>query len=142
MSFLQEELTVETIDEQIDKIRFSELNTIPETDKIPEIKRPEIKIEDFIAYIPQIDTAKRWLRTALAISGFSTIGAFFSGLPTWLVIALLVLLAIVFISAIVLFIKYYNSVFDYVKTLNALKADPAKNNPIISGHPPASQKFK
>lgn len=145
-AFLQEELTAETIDAQIDKIRLPIPEVkIPEARlsevKIPEVKAsearlPEVKIEDFIAYIPQIDTAKRWLRTALAISGFSTIGAFFSGLPTWLVIALLVLLAIVFISAIVLFVKYYNSVFDYVKTLNALKADPAKNNPVIQGRPP------
>ena len=48
------------------------------------------------------------------------------------IVGLGVLFALVVIGGIVIFVKYHDKVFDYVKTMNTLRATQGVNNPIVS----------
>lgn len=77
-------------------------------------------------YIPSVKTGVRWLGT-LSIGGIaSTTYAAFKELPPWQVFALGVLTATVIIGLTVLFIRYKTSVFELVKTVARINADPTQ----------------
>lgn len=90
----------------------------------------------FAAYVPQIDTAKRWLKSLFA---GTSVGAAFStvvGLPEWMQIVLFSLIGVVIVGTIVVFVLYYKQVFHYVTAMNTLKADPRMLSPDIKGKVP------
>ncbi len=90
----------------------------------------------FAAYVPQIDTAKRWLKSLFA---GTSVGAAFStvvGLPEWMQIVLFSLVGVVIVGTIVVFALYYKQVFHYVTAMNTLKADPRMLSPDIKGKVP------
>lgn len=94
--------------------------------------------EQFQAYIPQIDTAKNYLKTLSGLTGISAIVAFFTGLPNWVIVGLVVLLAIVVIGGIVMLVKYHAQIFAYVTAMNTLRATATVHNPVVSGDTPKS----
>ena len=87
----------------------------------------------FAAYVPQIDTAKRWFKSLFA---GTSVGAAFStvvGLPEWMQIVLFSLIGVVIVGTIVVFVLYYKQVFHYVTAMNTLAADPRMLSPEIQG---------
>jgi hypothetical protein len=90
----------------------------------------------FQAYIPQIDTAKRYLKTLSGMTGLGAVAAFFAGLPPWVIIALFVLLAIVIIGGIVIIVKYHEKIFSYITAMNTLRATEGTHNPIVTSEKP------
>lgn len=90
----------------------------------------------FSVFVPQIDTAKRWLKSLFA---GTSVGAAFStvvGLPEWMQIVLFSLIGVVIVGTIVVFVLYYKQVFHYVTAMNTLKADPRMLSPEIKGKVP------
>ena len=91
---------------------------------------------DFKAFIPQINTAKRWLKTLSGLTTLSAVTAFVAGLPPWLVISLLALLGIIIVGAIVIFAMYHKEIFAYVTKMNTLRATEGFRNPEVSSDLP------
>lgn len=125
---------------ELPRIPLPEINNcfgeqIPRT---PEPAKDKFNPKDFTAYIPQIDTAKRWLKTLSGLTGLGAIGATIAGMPQWIVISLLILFVLIVIGAIVIFVKYHDRIFEYVKAMNTLRATEGVNNPIISGDTPGN----
>jgi hypothetical protein len=96
--------------------------------------------ETFQAFIPQIDTAKRYLKAVSGLTGLSAAGAFFAGLPPWLVISLIVVFPILVIGGIVIFVKYHKEIFAYVRAMNTLRATAGVHNPVVSGETPLKKR--
>lgn len=90
----------------------------------------------FNAFVPQIDTAKTWLKRATAGTGLGAILAFIFQLPEWLQIGLFGLLVIIVIGGIVILIKYHGEIFAYVTKMNTLRATDGVKDPVIVGRPP------
>jgi hypothetical protein len=79
-------------------------------------------------YIPKMSAAKRWLGS-LAISGtVSTAWAALNGLPIWAIFILGMLTAIVIVGLVIVFVKYKQLLFDLVKHVITVNADPSTNN--------------
>lgn len=92
--------------------------------------------DKFNAYVPQIDTAKSWIKRATAGTTAGAILAFLFGLPQWLQIGLFSLLVLIVIGAIVVFVKYHSEIFGYVAKMNTLRATDGAKDPVIVGRPP------
>lgn len=90
----------------------------------------------FKAYIPQIDTAKTWLRNLFAGTSIGTALAVGTGLPLWLQIGLFSLLGTIVIGGIVIFVKYHKQIFAYITNMNTVRATPGLHDPIVAGRPP------
>ncbi len=94
--------------------------------------------EKFTAFIPQINTAKSWIKRATAGTSVGAAAAVIFGLPQWLQIGLFALLVAIVIGAIVIFAKYHDKIFAYVTAMNTLRADSASHDPEISSETPRS----
>lgn len=92
--------------------------------------------EKFNAFLPQIDTAKAWVKRATAGTGVGAVLAFVFKLPEWLQIGLFSLLVIIVVGAIVMFVMYHKEIFGYVTKMNTLRATDGVNDPVIVGKPP------
>lgn len=90
----------------------------------------------FKAYVPQIDTAKMWLKRTFAGTSIGAAFAVIAGLPFWLQVGLFSLVVLIVIGGIVLFIKYHDRVFAYIGEMNTLRATPGIGNPQVAGEPP------
>ena len=88
--------------------------------------------KNFDALIPQIDTAKSYLKKLFSGSVLATIGAFMLGLPQWIQISLVVLVLIVVVGGIVIFARYYKDIFAFVTAMNTLRATKGVDNPILT----------
>lgn len=86
------------------------------------------------AYIPNMDTAKSWLTKVGGFLTSSTFIAIFAGVPNWLIISLIALIAILIISGAVFLWKYQKEVFGFVKTIQTLNANPQMANFVIKTH--------
>ncbi|MEZ5421835.1 MAG: hypothetical protein R2682_01915 [Pyrinomonadaceae bacterium] len=91
----------------------------------------------FDVFVPQIDTAKSWLKRSFSGLSLATIAAWFLGVPMWLQVALLGLLLAVVIGGIVIFVRYYREIFDFFKHVNTLRADPRMLSPNVKGGKPS-----
>ena len=94
------------------------------------------KPEQFNAFLPQIDTAKAWIKRATAGTMLGTAATFVFGLPQWLQIGLFSMLMIIVIGGIVMFVMYHKEIFAYVTKMNTLRATDGVNDPVIVGKPP------
>lgn len=90
--------------------------------------------ETLTAYIPNIETGKSWLKKTGAFLTSSTVIAFFSGVPNWLIISLIALIAILIITGAVFLWKYQKQVFEFVAKIQAINADPTARNFVIKTH--------
>lgn len=120
---------------------IAEVQTTVNSDGQTEIEKTQqvaqgFTAEKFTAYIPQIDTAKRYLKTLSGMTGLGAVAAFFAGLPPWLIIALFVLLAIIIIGGIVIIVKYHEKIFAYITAMNTLRATEGTHNPIVTSEKP------
>ena len=88
--------------------------------------------QDFSAYIPQIDTAKKYLKRTFSGSVFATVGAVLFGLPLWIQIALATLVLVIVVGGIVLFVRYYKDIFAFVTAMNTLRATQGADNPVLT----------
>src|SRR5690606_6846419 len=91
------------------------------------------------AYIPQIDSAKSWLRRMLAGSTLGALLAYVGGLPLWMQIGMFSLVVFIVIGIIVIFIRYHREIFAYVTQMNVLRATPNVGSPLVSGRPPSDR---
>lgn len=79
-------------------------------------------------YIPKMQGAKRWFGT-LSLGGIaSTTLAAFNGLPPWAVFCLGMVTAAVVIGFAFIIVKYRSNLFDLVKHVISINADPNTNN--------------
>lgn len=92
--------------------------------------------EKFNAFVPQIDTAKAWIKRATAGTMLGTVATFVFGMPQWLQIGLFSMLVIIVIGGIVMFVMYHKEIFAYVTKMNTLRATDGVNDPVIVGKPP------
>lgn len=90
----------------------------------------------FDAFVPQIDTAKGWLKRGIATVLGANVAARFAGLPEWMQMGLFGLLVLIIIGAIVMFIMYHKEIFAYVTKMNTLRATEDTGSPVIVGKPP------
>ncbi len=95
--------------------------------------------DSFKAYIPQIDSAKSWLRRMLAGSTLGALLAYVGGLPLWMQIGMFSLVGFIVIGIIVIFIRYHREIFAYVTQMNVLRATPNVGSPLVSGRPPSDR---
>lgn len=101
-----------------------------------ESAQPPFVAEKFNAFLPQIDTAKAWVKRATAGTMLGTAATFVFGLPQWLQIGLFSLLVLIVVGAIVMFVKYHGEIFAYVTKMNTLRATEGVKDPVIVGKPP------
>lgn len=94
------------------------------------------KAEKFTAYIPQIDTAKMWIKRATAGTTVGAVLAFVFQMPVWLQIGLFSLLVVIVIGAAVVFVKYHDKIFGYITEMNRLRAASDTHDPEISSLTP------
>jgi hypothetical protein len=80
------------------------------------------------AYIPHIDTAKSWIKRTISGTFLATAWAFYTGQPTEIRVAFLVLIGLIVAAAVFIFSKYHSQVFAFVEKMNTLQA----NNPALS----------
>lgn len=93
----------------------------------PQQQSPQLTPEIVTQQIPRIQTGVRWLGT-LGVGGIaSTTFAIISGLPPWALFVLGAVTGVVLVGLIWLFIRYYSGVFDLVKTVARINADPNLN---------------
>ena len=88
---------------------------------------PQLTPEIVTQQIPRIQTGVRWLGTlgvgGIASTTFATVG----GWPPWALFVLGAVTAVVLGGLVWLFIRYYSRVFDLVKTVARINADPNLN---------------
>lgn len=92
--------------------------------------------EKFTAYVPQIDTAKSWIKRSLSGTFLAAAAANYAGLPLWIQVSLGGVLVVIVIGTIVIFVKYYDKVFAFITEMNKLRADSSTHNPEISAEAP------
>lgn len=91
------------------------------------------KAKEFTAYIPQIDTAKRWLKWLGGFTLLGNVGAWnFAAVPYEVKVALVILVLILVAGSIWIFVRYHDQVFAYVEAMNRKK----EGDPVIEGAPP------
>ena len=90
----------------------------------------------FTAFVPQIDTAKRWIKAIGTGGTIGTAASVAAGLPLWIQIAFASLVMVVVIGTVVMFIKYHNEIFAYITAMNTLRADSSMHDPEISAETP------
>lgn len=110
----------------------------PTQDQPPPSEAVGFAADSFNAYLPQIDTAKSWIKRATAGTTIGTVIALAAGLPQWLQIGLFALLVVIAIGGIVVFVKYHEQIFAYVTKMNTLRATDGTHNPIVSADTPKS----
>lgn len=88
--------------------------------------------QSFQAMIPQIDTARTYLKSLFSGGVFAAVGAFWLGLPMWVQVSLVVFVIVVVIGGIALFIRYYKDVFGFVTAMNTLRATQNVGNPLLT----------
>lgn len=93
--------------------------------------------EKFTAFVPQIDTAKRWFKYIGTCGTVGTIASVAAGLPLWIQVALASLVMVVVIGTVITFIKYHKEIFAYITAMNTLRADSASHDPEISADTPS-----
>lgn len=96
------------------------------------LETPPTAGADFAAMIPQIDTAKKYLKRTFSGSVCATIAAAALGLPLWIQIALAVLVLVIVIGGIFLFVRYYKDIFAFVTAMNTLRATQGADNPVLT----------
>lgn len=114
------------------KIEGAAFDRITISNSPPNETTPAFTPTDFRAYIPTIDSGKRWLGFLSGSTFLASAAAFFAGLPPWVVYSLLVSTGIAIGALGVLFIVYYPLIILYVRRAMELHANPAFNNPILS----------
>lgn len=87
---------------------------------------------NFQAIIPQIDTARTYLKRMFSGSILAAIGAFWLGLPMWIQISFVVLVLVLVIGGIVIFARYYKDIFAFATAMNTLRATKGVDNPILT----------
>lgn len=90
----------------------------------------------FQAFVPQIDTAKAWIKRVTAGTFAGSVLAYLGDLPQWLQIGLFGLLVLVVAGSIVMFVKYHSQIFAYVTSMNTLRATDGVHDPVISAPTP------
>jgi hypothetical protein len=90
----------------------------------------------FDAFVPQINTAKAWLRNTFAGTSIGAALAVIFGLPEWLQIGLFALLMILIIGGLFMFFKYHKDIFAYVTKMNTIRATDGSGDPVVAGRPP------
>lgn len=104
-------------------------DTVDITASAPANRKPAAS---FDAFIPQIDTAKSYLKKLFSGSALATAGAMMLGLPQWIQISLAALVLIVVIGGIVIFVRYYKDIFAFATAMNTLRATQGVDNPILT----------
>lgn len=92
----------------------------PEVDEEP--KSESADAAAFTAHIPNIDTAKRWLKTGFFADIGANVTSKYLNLPESIQWTLDILLVLIVIAAIVLFALYYRQVFTLVGKFTELRA--------------------
>lgn len=88
--------------------------------------------KSFEAFIPQIDTAKSWLKRLFSGGVLATVWAVVSGAPLWIQISLALIVIVTVIGGVAIFARYHKEIFAYVTAMNTLRATQGVDNPILT----------
>lgn len=124
--------TVDTITEgqppDTSTTRTIEEKQIPGGTKTTETKEESFNPSTITQIIPRIVGSKRWFG-GLSVGGIiATAGAAFAGMPPWVIFMLGVLTGIIITCFAFILIRYKSQLFDLVKAVIKINADPTTNN--------------